>query len=78
MCSGVDLFFTYPEHFVHLKFNLNDCQTQDARGTFKPAYEWIEKARQSRNVLVHCAAGISRCSTLLSAYMIQKYRKPFN
>jgi protein-tyrosine phosphatase len=73
VCSGVDLHFTYPEEFVHLKFNLNDCHTQDATHTFRPAYEWIDDARKSRNVLVHCAAGISRCSTLLIAYLMQKY-----
>jgi protein-tyrosine phosphatase len=74
----VDLHFQYPSHFLHLKFDLNDCHTQDARHTFAPAYDFIENARRKTNVLVHCAAGISRCSTLLIAYMMQKYRWDFD
>lgn len=77
VCSGVDLHFNYPSTFKHLKFDLNDCHTQDARHTFKPAYEFIDNARKETNVLVHCAAGISRCSTLLIAYMMQKYNLSF-
>lgn len=41
VCSGVDLHFQYPQHFSHLKFNLNDCHTQDARHTFKPSFDFI-------------------------------------
>lgn len=41
VCSGVDLHFAYPAHIKHLKFDLNDCHTQDARHTFKPAFEFI-------------------------------------
>jgi protein-tyrosine phosphatase len=74
----VDLHFTYPEDIQHLKFNLNDCQSQDATHTFKPAFEWIENARRTSNVLVHCAAGISRCSTILIAYLLQKYKWTFD
>lgn len=73
----MDLHFQYPSSYDHLKFDLNDCHTQDARHTFKPAYDFIEEARKKTNVLVHCAAGISRCSTLLIAYMMQKYRWSF-
>jgi len=29
-------------------------------------------------VLVHCAAGISRCSMLLSSYMMKKYKMDFD
>lgn len=77
VCSGVDLNFKYPQDFLHLKFDLNDCHTQDARYAFRPAFEFIEESRKKTNVLVHCAAGISRCSTLLIAYMMQKYGTGF-
>lgn len=77
VCSGVNLHFNYPEDVKHLKFDLNDCHTQDATPVFKPAFEFIDKSRRETNVLVHCAAGISRCSVILIAYMMQKYRMPF-
>jgi protein-tyrosine phosphatase len=78
VCSGVNLHFTYPEKIKHLCFDLNDCHTQDARHTFKPAFDFIERSRKETNVLVHCAAGISRCSVILIAYMMQKYGLSFN
>ena len=78
VCSGVNLHFNYPEHFKHLLFDLNDCHTQDARDTFQPAYKFIEESRKTTNVLVHCAAGISRCSVLLISYMMQKYKWSFD
>ena len=46
VCSGVNLHFVYPGHFKHLVFDLNDCHTQDARHTFQPAYDFIEKSRK--------------------------------
>ena len=41
VCSGVDLHFDYPSSIAHLKFDLNDCHTQDARHTFFPAFKFI-------------------------------------
>jgi protein-tyrosine phosphatase len=40
---------------------------------FTPAYNFIEEERKRTNVLVHCAAGISRCSVILISYMMKKY-----
>lgn len=73
VCSGVNLYFSYPEDIENIKFDLNDCDSQDARYTFEPAFNFIEAQRKKTNVLVHCAAGISRCSTLLISYMMKKY-----
>jgi protein-tyrosine phosphatase len=40
-------------------------------------YDFIEKNRSSTNVLVHCAGGISRSSTLLIFYTMKKYKKTY-
>jgi len=39
---------------------------------FDKTYELIENGLGKGNVLVHCAAGISRSSTIVCAYMIRK------
>lgn len=77
VCSGVDLSFKYPENISQKKFDLDDSSTQKVEHTYAPAYEFIEEQRKKTNVLVHCAAGISRCSMLLSSYMMKKYNKDF-
>jgi protein-tyrosine phosphatase len=73
VCSGVDLSFKYPENIHHIKFDLDDYQGQKVDHVFEPAYNFIEEERKNTNVLVHCAAGISRCSVILISYMMKKY-----
>ena len=74
----MDLSFKYPEHITHLKFDLDDYQGQKVNHTFDPAFAFIEEQRKKTNVLVHCAAGISRCSMILSSYMMKKYNLDFD
>eukprot|EP00826_Nyctotherus_ovalis_P021459 TRINITY_DN1692_c0_g1_i6.p1 TRINITY_DN1692_c0_g1~~TRINITY_DN1692_c0_g1_i6.p1 ORF type:complete len:150 (+),score=29.14 TRINITY_DN1692_c0_g1_i6:118-567(+) len=46
---------------------------------FEPAVKFIEKARAAgKNVLVNCAAGISRSSSLVLAYMMFKEKEGLN
>lgn len=78
VCSGVDLSFKYPQHIEHLKFDLDDYQGQKVDHTFEPAFDFIENQRKRTNVLVHCAAGISRCSMILTSYMMKKYNMGFD
>lgn len=61
-----------------MKFDLDDYNGQKVHHTFDPAFEFIENNRKKTNVLVHCAAGISRCSMILSSYMMKKYNIPFD
>jgi protein-tyrosine phosphatase len=58
---------------VH-SLNLRDIEEEEVRFTFFPAFRFIEQERRKGNVLIHCAAGISRSATLLLAYMMNKYR----
>lgn len=74
----MDLSFKYPQHIEHLKFDLDDYQGQKVDHTFEPAFDFIENQRKRTNVLVHCAAGISRCSMILTSYMMKKYNMGFD
>ena len=73
MLSTVDLSFKHPENFEQLTFKLDDNQNQKVTDCFEEAFHFIEKQRKKTNVLVHCAAGISRCSTILISYLMRKY-----
>jgi hypothetical protein len=78
ICSAVDLSFKYPPDFEQIKFALDDCESQKITGCFQEAYEFIEAQRRKTNVLVHCAAGISRSSAMLISYMMKKYGYSFD
>jgi protein-tyrosine phosphatase len=71
--SAVKLDITYePTISLHL-LDLRDNEEEEVRYTFFPACRFIEQERKKGNVLIHCAAGISRSVTLLICYMMKKY-----
>ena len=47
------------------------------KNVLEPAFDFIEGQREQGNVLVHCAAGVSRSCTLLISYMMKKYKYPY-
>jgi dual specificity phosphatase 12 len=53
-------------HYVedHDQFNISSI--------FDTTFEFIERARKSTNILIHCYAGISRSATVLIAYLMRK------
>ncbi|UJR09712.1 hypothetical protein I4U23_013941 [Adineta vaga] len=56
----------------HLFIKADDCTTFDMSLYFEQACQFIEDARQcDGRVLVHCACGVSRSSTLCCAYLIK-------
>jgi atypical dual specificity phosphatase len=72
-----------PEHFknpskTHLKLPLNDKSSGvSIRDTVSQGVEFIREAVASNpnaKVLVHCKAGISRSSTVVTAYLMQEQR----
>ena len=42
---------------------------------FKQAFDFLDKARQTSNVLIHCVGGRSRSASVLCAYYVKTFRK---
>lgn len=71
--AAIDLHFEYPNmDMQRLVYNIEDETCQDIESYFDEAFTFIEKARETTNVLVHCAGGISRSTALLISYMMRK------
>lgn len=41
---------------------------------FNKAFEFIDEARKSSNILVHCETGNNQSVVIVIAYLIRKYR----
>ena len=61
-----------------LVVNAEDMPSFDMSTFFDKSYEFIAKARENGNVLIHCAAGISRSSTLTMVYLMRERRQGFD
>lgn len=65
----------YPKEFKYLNIDTRDSVNEDLKQYFDESYEFIEDAvNNGGNVIVHCAMGISRSSTIVIAYLIRKER----
>jgi protein-tyrosine phosphatase len=65
----------FEKELVYMKVNIFDFDTENIAQHFEETFAFIEKAltENSKNsVLVHCNAGISRSSTIVIAYLLQK------
>ncbi len=63
---------------THLKLCIADTERARIRRYFQTAYEFILQARKGqKRVLVHCAAGISRSPTIVTAFLMQFYKLKF-
>ncbi len=65
----------FPGEFVYIKLNLHDFPIQRLHGVLEPSYRFInEVIDKGGTVIVHCAAGISRSSSIVIYYLMRKYR----
>jgi protein-tyrosine phosphatase len=66
----------YP--FVYMTIYEDDNPKVDIKSYFSLTNKFIDKYRKDRGVLVHCAAGISRSTTVIIAYVMYKLKLGFN
>ena len=74
--------FCYPTvshtSLFYLPCQLADTQNSDLALYFEQAIRFIDEAHAAGGaVLVHCMAGISRSTTIVLAYLIDRHQKPF-
>ena len=52
----------------------DDSETADISKHFKKAHEFIDENLKTRNVLVHCQAGVSRSATIVISYIMKELK----
>lgn len=61
----------------HVVYPLLDSKQENITDFFEAFFSLVEKNISLGNILVHCAAGISRSSTLVISYIMKKENKSF-
>jgi len=63
----------FPDNFVYKHCGVNDTSADNISKYFEDSIKFIDEAKQSSShkVLVHCAMGISRSSTIVIAWLMQ-------
>lgn len=76
----LDNFFCMPkfEGITYFRVEMADSFQSNIENHLPAVLEFIEQARkEGHNVLVHCAAGISRSASFVIAYMMVKYNMQY-
>ncbi|KAL6188717.1 hypothetical protein ACLB2K_040108 [Fragaria x ananassa] len=63
----------YPNEFVYKVFHVADKESTDLKQHFDECFNFIEEAKRSGGVLVHCFVGKSRSVTIVLAYLMKKH-----
>eukprot|EP00929_Paragymnodinium_shiwhaense_P109498 TRINITY_DN75964_c0_g1_i1.p1 TRINITY_DN75964_c0_g1~~TRINITY_DN75964_c0_g1_i1.p1 ORF type:complete len:791 (+),score=110.12 TRINITY_DN75964_c0_g1_i1:145-2517(+) len=68
----------FPDTFTYLTYFLKDTNNEDIQLLFYRTLDFIHSATsQGGRVLVHCREGVSRSSTMILAYLMWRFRIPF-
>ena len=70
--------FEHDPSFSYFNIFENDVPSTNLRQYFDATFKFIEKHVKDCGVLIHCAAGISRSTTILIAYLMKKQDLSFN
>lgn len=74
---GVELMPSHKDHFVYKQLKICDKEYEDVVGVFSEAFEFINEARKTGTVLVHCAQGISRSAAVVIGYLMNHSRMTY-
>ncbi|CAI2383548.1 unnamed protein product [Moneuplotes crassus] len=68
----------FPDKFEYKVCKLDDDDTEDIKQYFHEGIEFIDEAiKNGGTVFVHCAAGVSRSSSMICAYLMKTYNWKF-
>jgi len=64
---------------INIKYiQVTDMDGEDLLSHFDSAYEFIKTGQEKSSVLVHCYYGISRSASIITAYIMKKYKISFD
>lgn len=71
LVCGIEQEKPFQDNFIYLKFPIYDLPSVNISVYFCQALKFIhESQKKGKNILIHCAAGISRSASFVLAYLI--------
>lgn len=67
-----DVPISFPLQYTYKTIRVADSEDENLLDHFDQTNRFIETARQTGRILVHCMAGVSRSATVVIAYLIWK------
>ena len=78
LVAGCDLNENFPKDFKYLTLNVDDFESENIYQFFESSYEFIDECVTNNGIiLIHCAAGISRSTTITCSYLMKKNNLTF-